>query len=449
MTLCSAIGGVHIVATTPGDTLSDTTATVDQTPKDRPFNPFRQPHSASASRLVADAIQQLQVYEEHLHLRQRKRRAVDQVTFEATVTAIVCDLIHRHLTAPGAMVAVSLSREHLSRRGRYRSPAMNKGLPEVLKRLASPEMALVDMDLGNPGCFSEARLTTLRAGSRLIRWIEASSIAIEDLALAECEEVILLKRPKADLWDKGGLIEYRDTRATRSYRLEVEEINKWLAEADIAFDPAYEPEGRSVDSGDRRLKRYFINGSFEQGGRLFGGFWLPLGKTLRHAALSINGEDVVTLDYAQMAPRIIYGLAGSTPPPGDIYAIPGLARFRPGIKKVFNAITFATKPMSRMPRDTRPLFPDRIHFGEVLGKIRQAHPDIAHLFFTGVGFKAQFIESEIIVDVLLELKALGIVALPVHDAVVVPRSEIAEVTKVMKEVFLRHTGIPGGVEMEE
>jgi hypothetical protein len=40
-------------------------------------------------------------------------------------------------------------------------------------------------------------------------------------------------------------------------------------------------------------------------GRLFGGFWQGLKKQERHEGIWIGGEQVVTLDYAQMAPRIL------------------------------------------------------------------------------------------------------------------------------------------------
>jgi hypothetical protein len=59
----------------------------------------------------------------------------------------------------------------------------------------------------------------------------------------------------------------------------------------------------------------------------------------------------------------------------------------------------------------------------------------------------QFEESQILVDVLLRLIDLGVVALPVHDAVVVPVSRAAQVKEVMLEVFSSHTSMEGSVEV--
>ena len=41
-----------------------------------------------------------------------------------------------------------------------------------------------------------------------------------------------------------------------------------------------------------------------------------------------------------------------------------------------------------------------------------------------------------------------IVALPVHDAIVVPTSSVPEVRKVMERLFEQHTGVPGVVRNE-
>ena len=57
----------------------------------------------------------------------------------------------------------------------------------------------------------------------------------------------------------------------------------------------------------------------------------------------------MSLDYSQMAPRILYGLCGIRPTTEDCYKIPGYERDRNGIKKVFNAITFAEKELVRFP----------------------------------------------------------------------------------------------------
>jgi hypothetical protein len=80
--------------------------------------------------------------------------------------------------------------------------------------------------------------------------------------------------------------------------------------------------------------------------------------------------------------------------------------------------------------------------------ISQKHEAIAHLFCQGIGFQDMFIESEILVDVLLKLLDQRITALPVHDAVIVAKSKALLVKEVMLSVFQAHTGVTGAVEEE-
>ena len=77
------------------------------------------------------------------------------------------------------------------------------------------------------------------------------------------------------------------------------------------------------------------------------------------------------------------------------------------------------------------------------------HPALEDHFFTGIGHRMQFIESQIMVDLLLDLGDKGIVALPVHDAVIVPGCYISEVKERMLSIFQEHTGAEGLVREEE
>ena len=381
-------------------------------------------------------------------LRQRHRRPQDQERFEAVVTAITCDLIHRQLTVPGAWVAVSLSKTKLGHRSRYSHPAIGKTLPDILERLATPEMAFVELCKGHQGFFDEARQTTIRAGRRLLTRIKDGGLRCGDFRQCPDEEVIILKDHKQGFWDTSGrMVEYTDDDITCAYRGEVQAINEWLGQADIKLD-RWVVDNQAVDGKDRRLRRYFNNRSFQAGGRLFGGFWQPMSKVRRKDSIFIDGESVVTLDYGQMAPRIVYGIAGASPPAGDLYTLPGLEAHREGVKKIMSALLYKTEPPKRFPNGTRKYFPRDIKMAHVMDKIREAHHHIADLLFSGVGFEVFFRESEILVDVLLALKQIGITALPIHDAVVVKQSAADAAAQVMKSIFTQHTGLPGHVGLE-
>jgi hypothetical protein len=348
-------------------------------------------------------------------------------------------------------VAITRSHRVLGRKSRYRPRAYGKTLPRILDLLSDPEMAFVEQVVGYRTPFANRNSqTVIKAGKRLLSRIEEHGIALDDLGVSDDEEAIILKRTKEDFWDEGGLEEYDDNSTTRTYRAEVNRINAWLADADIQFDDdVLNDAGNTVDVTDRKMRRVFTRSSFASGGRLFGGFWQAIGKKQRKEGLVISCEDVVTLDFRQMAPRILYGLAGVAPGIDDLYAIPGLEACRPGVKKVMNAILFADHRLSRFPKGTVDLFPKRQSFNGVVTAIEETHPAIKDRFFMGLGHKAQFIESEILIDILLALMDEEIIALPIHDAVIVPRCRVPRVRTIMVDTFHQHTGIDGMVEEEQ
>src|SRR3989339_627634 len=169
-----------------------------QDTRDRPFNPFRIAHSETAKTVVADVLNQLQNYEGRFKLRQRARRPTDQKTFERIVETAVCDLVHRELTHPGGWAAIPLSKQVLSSKDRYRSPVLSKALPEVIKRMSSPEMSFVEFEKGHHSRQSNSdkpsRQSVIRAGKRLRARIQDSKLCLSDLGLDKYEETIILRK---------------------------------------------------------------------------------------------------------------------------------------------------------------------------------------------------------------------------------------------------------------
>ena len=108
-----------------------------------------------------------------------------------------------------------------------------------------------------------------------------------------------------------------------------------------------------------------------------------------------------------------FGTAGHEPVTDDLYSMPGYSqKQRDGIKRVMSAMIFAEWRLERFPKDTRTLFRRGDRISEVVDAIEAKHPLIKDHFHKGLGHDAQFIESNILVDVLLALRAMEIVAWP-------------------------------------
>jgi len=420
-------------------------------PKDRPFNPWRVPTSDRLKAVASEAITLLQNYERYFAKRKRARRPVDQATFEATVTAILCDLIHHRLVGAEGGIFITRSHDILGKKSRYRSPVLSKTLPYILDIMEAPEMAFVQQELGHDRPFTTPKRTTIGPGERTLSRIDEHSIKLSDIGLSDDQEVIILKESREDHREKAKWIEYPETEITRKFRQQVKTINQWLAEADIDFDDWHlVGDEKSPDIQDRHLRRVFTQGRFDSGGRLFGGFWQSMKKKRRLEGVLIDEEPVVELDYRQMAPRIIYGLAGAKPDGSDLYSVSGFEDHRAGIKQITNAMLFATRRLERFPRGTKESFAQKHRIGDVIAAIETRHSAIQDRFFTGIGHHGQFIESQILVDVLLRLIALNLpAALPIHDAILVPSSSLRVASEVMREVFREYAGVEGLVSLEQ
>jgi hypothetical protein len=426
------------------DFLADEAEPTATRPDDRKLNPYRVPATAAAHHLIATIIGQVEAHQETIAPRERKRRAADQATFEAAVTAVVADLVHRLLIGSGK--GVSLSRSNDWPRPRYRTPVHTKALGPILDALSQGGLGYVRQMVGHRGFKDNSGLlTSLMPTDKLADLVHSSGVDEEDFRTVPPREVIRLKsRKQRD--GKKVHIDYAETAETKRLRDEITRLNEWLATTELEIDEGALAAGELLpDVRQRALYRQFTQGSFEYGGRLWGGFWQDASRELRRSGLYINGERAVELDYGQAGARILYGMAEATVPEGDLYAVPGFERHRDGIKQVLSSMTFADQRLVRMPDGVKKHFRKQHTATKVTAAIEAHHLPIAHLFFNGVGHRAQRIESDIMVATLLRLIDRQVVALPIHDAVMVPRSAAHVTAEIMLEVFREKAGVVGHI----
>ena len=406
------------------------------------FNPYRFPASERARIAVGEALYSFEKQEN----RKRARKIKDRQWLWHLGHALLPDLAYHYLNgSPGNGLVVARANSQLRKHSRYYPPFSTRSFPKLLNNLESA--GYLKQKKGEfSGLKGKSTRTTIRAGAKLVEVIKKHQITFDDLGVSAAEEVIILKRAKRDYWDQGGQIEYKDTPTTERLRAEVHELNAWLKDADITFEPF--AHIRPVDVRVRRLFRYFAKANFKSGGRLFRGFWQTLPKRARLLGLSIEGEGVVELDYSQLNPILAYAKVGCSPPYCDAYTLPGLEQYRGGVKRVFNALLFDEGPRKSFPKRENVRFPKKVKIGDVIGAIREKHPMLGSVLSTGAGFHLMYRESEIMMRVLEKLRHQNIVGLPIFDGVIVKASK-AEIAKaVMKEQFNKATGLEIQVSLE-
>ena len=424
--------------------------------KARAFNPFLCARTDKLMALIAEVQVQMSGYEAFHKTRKRARRPADQGTYDRTVEAILCDLCAVELGVDNDSIHLPLSNKVLRSKSRYKGTALGKTLPDILKVMSAPEMSFVVVEKGHSTfkivddelnvAFAGGRQTILKAGPKLLSRIERFGITRADVGHAPEEEVLVLRAPKRHSNSIAAYQEYEDDEGTLALRHQMTDINTWLEGADISCG---HPD---VNPAQRRLRRIFNNADFAQGGRLYGGFWQQLSSDKRQEHILIEGDYCIELDYGQMSLLLLYARAQAQDhvPSGDLYdlseyGIP--AECRKGIKKVMQAIINSPEIPRRLPKGSRKHFPSRINLKDILRAVEKKHPVIFPLMTSGIGMQLFREESDILVDVLEALRSVGIVALPIHDAVVVRDDNSDKAKAVMKKVFKEHTGITPDVSL--
>jgi hypothetical protein len=409
--------------------------------------------------LVENTLRSVQHHEGCTRARTRARKAVDDRHHRKRVEAVVCNLAHAVLLPPpSGRIAVQLGNRRKGR-SRYDSLVYGKALSPLISMLW-------DMDFLHLNWSTlRGEVSSIAPSAWFARKVAENGVKLSDFGRDGTEEVVLLTRNvrEAPLWSsrKTGErklsrepIDYADTSRTRALRDAVRRLNTFLSAADIDFlDDGQEPR---IDPFDRTLRRRFtiLQGQdvrFDQGGRLFGGFWQTL-RSHRRWHIRIDGEAVVALDYASMFTRLAYAMVGATPPEGDLYAIPGLEGYRNGVKKAMNCFLFDGGPRRSWPREflgggvdgddgdyddkgagdgtgddrrgasTPPLLPRGWGVARTKKAILQVHPLLKDVWGRQLGHSLMFKESEVLIAVLQQLVSLKVPALGLHDGLMVAAS---------------------------
>lgn len=382
-----------------------------------------------------------------------KWRPVREETFKAIVRAIYSNLAYAVVTGiepPTVGISMRAARAKLTR---Y-DPKGLSALPEVLKQLA---------DMGNRDFTYEVsrqrgRTSTLTATPGFVNFVKVApikggliNVKWADTAFAELPgaETIYLTTTHRDF--KGDIrsrerIDYPDHPAADRFREEMATVNNLISGADLWVA---ENDGPKVFTGKRTLVRHFklppeeTTPRFDQGGRLFGGFWQRM-KRERRAFLRVGREPVAELDFSSMALRLAYIRAGLEPPSGDLYAkLPGAlseANWRPAAKLVVLTMLSREGPLKRLPSEAKGIVPESFTGPAARRAVLSAFPELEGVLEHGIGLSLQFTESQILVAALLRLASRGIVALPIHDAVLVARSKTEAAEMAMREAALEITG---------
>lgn len=408
------------------------------------FDPQRRAASNTLLANIEGLVGHLESEERRLKLRSRKRRDADRRSFQRAAEALACNLLITARASPKATLSVPRSHGAIWGNGRYRDPIYGQHFLSLIDLLFALGLA-EKVTHGYRFSKNARQPTTIRPVKAFKQRMRLSSLKWDAFKQDDPPELIILK-PAKDHDGRAEPIDYKDTKRTAQWRREIVRLNAWLRNAPIELleqDRAtlhLDDGGQPIEPYRRCLRRIFNNADWQQGGRLFGGFWETMERTARFRLLRVMGEPVANVDFSSLFPRLAYVRAGKVAPRGDLYDISGDGSCREGWKQLINALLFAERPLRGWPRDTRVKLPTGITLREAVTAIKTKHTPIAPLFEHGLGFQLMRIESDMLIAAVAALFKQGITALPLHDSVLTARSHSESAKRVLEAVFRQHTG---------
>ena len=217
------------------------------------------------------------------------------------------------------------------------------------------------------------------------------------------------------------------TEAVKQREKDLKAINNYLAKQDVRLN------GKRIDTA---LHAVYCDNDWNKGGRLYTSKngYQSLKKEER-ANLTINGENVIELDFSAYHPNLLYAYENKqlNEDPYNFW------HDRKAAKKALNIVLNAKDRTAAIGAVKHAVDPGTNVY-LLLQAMETAHSSISKYFYSGAGTGLQNIDGEIAVKILLELKKQHVPALPIHDSFIVRQRDASALRGVMDSAYRQYTG---------
>jgi hypothetical protein len=425
------------------------------------FDPYLRATDYELKASISRFVSYLESRESKLGGRTRGRRVTARDKFHLAIEVLLSNLIVANARSPKTLLNIPLSNNTLRGNPRYRPVVYGKHFRDLITLMVDLHLIKFVTKGHNVREWRRREITTIRSTGKLLKAFPAISTVTRNVfTRIDPQEVIILKDRDRQL------LAYSDNDETRRWRDEMQTINTYLREASISLVSSanlLDENGFAIRPDVRTLQRIWNNGDWNQGGRLYGGFWQTMKREERLHAIRIDDGPIANVDFCQFNLRLAYALAKVRPPRGDLYAVSGddvsrrdWKQLREGRKELTNAMFNSSKPLTRWPGKTdeerkalAARFPPGTNALSAISEIRAKHFAIANYFEDARGLSFMRIESDILVASLLSLMRRGIPVLPNHDAVFVPERHAVTAKATLEREAKRRIGtvIPAEIKI--
>lgn len=372
--------------------------------------------------------------------------------------SILLDLYVSWITDPNMYLGISMSKSGWNANSRYNALHLSSRMINIVKTLTN--IGLIEFHKGWQGTLSR-----IRASQQLQQIFYEHKFPVSEIVFDYKRDPIILhgQEDKSSNNKKKGRhykvskpkLEYKDTCETIRMRKVLNRYTNFLNKTQIdvfSLEEPYFERKKEFEDGNERSLRYYItgrshfirrifnNGSFELGGRFYGGWWQQMSEELR-ADIMINDEPVIEIDFTAMHVALLKNLDDRDPYEFETMILPHreIIDQRKAIKQlVMMAINAETRVKAFLAFRNRQatgsvlksLSNDELH--KLLDAFIHDHPEIEPFLCTGKGLELMYLDSRIAESVIEQLTDKSIPVLCVHDSFVVAHHQKKELLLAME-----------------
>ena len=385
--------------------------------------------------------------------RQRRRRLRDAQAFKEATVMLNSDLMGHCISEHHRWLYLPMnSNQFIGGPIGYKTFAKIVGIMEKLQLIDVIKGSNIQNPFPNGNAYAPGLATRLKPSGKLIKLagefgIYGSNIASHFKKRPSLSEVRLKSSSQRfnQHRQSGRNMRFTPDDAVLAIIQRLHKINRFLVEQEYSGMRFYGLR-RIFNEGDRADFKWNL------GGRLYAvdsdGNYQMLKKTER-AKITMNGEPTVELDVNASYLRILHGLRGIyLRPCDDIYDVKGLDR---RVTKAWIASTLGHTGFHR--RWPSRAISELDKQGVKLGP-QSSYPRVQEIVLEHFSVlrdwpdgnirwsRLMFEESEAMLEVMEQLQTEGIPSLPVHDSLIVPKSDGKRAHYEMMEVFERRFQVP-------
>jgi hypothetical protein len=376
--------------------------------------------------------------------RSRARSAAPHARFEYAVSFLLRELWRNSLSYPLRESSIHLRRGYYSELPRYRDENL------TYRQVKAAFDGMIDcrmIEVTTAGFYrreiGSGELTRFIPTDRLLERFETLEGHPAFQLKSDTSGDIIILRNKID--GRKQDVDYDDTPKTERFRSNLTKINDCFVKhwADLRIEDTevaklsdrinQDPDKQPIDLSKRTLTRIFTNGSFEEGGRFYRGWWQNVPSEYR-PFITIDESVTTEYDFSQLSPHMLYFAYNHELGEVDAYDRVLDGEHRDVVKQAFNAMVQSSSPLNQKP-DKINMDGLEMDWQELRQRILDAHKPIQDLFFTDIGNKLQFKDSCVAESIMLQFAEQSQVALPIHDSFIMREGFAGDLEEAMRRAF--------------